>query len=76
MECIFTRVDGLRARQNNRIVFAGLASAMLFLAPAGANAGGFAVKEQSTAAQGNSFAGATAGAEDVTYMFFNPAVPT
>ncbi len=38
-----------------------------------AYAAGFALKEQSVAAQGNSFAGATAGAEDVTYMFFNPA---
>lgn len=38
-----------------------------------AYAAGFALKEQSAAAQGNAFAGATAGAEDVTYMFFNPA---
>lgn len=38
-----------------------------------AAAAGFALKEQSASAQGNSFAGATAGAEDVTYMFFNPA---
>ncbi|MEN8197745.1 MAG: outer membrane protein transport protein [Pseudomonadota bacterium] len=73
MEHIFTRTDSLRVGLNKRTVFAGLASALLFLAPAGANAGGFALKEQSTAAQGNSFAGATAGAEDVTYMFFNPA---
>ena len=73
MEHIFRRMDSLRARLNGGTVIAGLASALLFLAPAGANAGGFAVKEQSTAAQGNSFAGATAGAEDVTYMFFNPA---
>lgn len=39
----------------------------------GAQAAGFALKEQSTKAQGNAFAGATAGAEDVSYMFFNPA---
>lgn len=67
------RNDKPRARLNSGTVIAGLAAVLLFLAPAGANAGGFAVKEQSTAAQGNSFAGATAGAEDVTYMFFNPA---
>ena len=36
-------------------------------------AAGFALKEQSTTAQGNAFAGATAGADDVSYMFFNPA---
>lgn len=38
-----------------------------------AQAAGYALKEQSTRAQGNAFAGATAGAEDVSYMFFNPA---
>jgi long-chain fatty acid transport protein len=36
-------------------------------------AAGYALKEQSVTAQGNAFAGATAGAEDVSYMFFNPA---
>ena len=36
-------------------------------------AAGFALKEQSTTAQGNAFAGATAGVDDVSYMFFNPA---
>lgn len=73
MNHIFNRMDKLRARLNGATVIAGLTAPLLFLSPAGANAGGFAVKEQSTAAQGNSFAGATAGAEDVTYMFFNPA---
>ncbi len=34
---------------------------------------GFALKEQSASALGNAFAGATAAAEDVSYMFFNPA---
>lgn len=34
---------------------------------------GFAIKNQSSLAQGNAFAGATAGAEDISYMFFNPA---
>lgn len=42
--------------------------------PAGSlRAAGFALKEQSATAQGNAFAGATAGAEDISYMFFNPA---
>lgn len=36
-------------------------------------AAGFALKEQSAKAQGNAFAGATAGAESLSYMFFNPA---
>ena len=39
----------------------------------GAQAAGFALKEQSTTAQGTAFAGATASASDVSYMFFNPA---
>lgn len=34
---------------------------------------GFAIKEQSPAALGNAFAGATAEAADIGYMFFNPA---
>lgn len=37
------------------------------------HAAGFAIREQSSVAQGNAFAGATAGAEDISYMFFNPA---
>ena len=38
-----------------------------------AEASGFALREQSATALGNAFAGATAGADDLTYMFFNPA---
>jgi len=38
-----------------------------------AGAAGFAIKQQSAEAQGNAFAGATAGAENPSYMFFNPA---
>ena len=34
---------------------------------------GFAIREQSATALGNAFAGSTAGAEDLSYMFFNPA---
>lgn len=38
-----------------------------------AQASGYALREQSASAMGNAFAGATAGAEDLSYMFFNPA---
>jgi long-chain fatty acid transport protein len=49
----------------------GLAGVALAGAPAlGA---GFALKEQSSSALGNAFAGATAEAGDISYMFFNPA---
>ena len=36
-------------------------------------AAGFAIREQSGTAQTNAFAGATAAAKDISYMFFNPA---
>ena len=38
-----------------------------------ANASGFLLREQSVAGMGNAFAGASAGAEDASYAFFNPA---
>lgn len=38
-----------------------------------AQGSGYALREQSASAMGNAFAGATAGAEDPSYMFFNPA---
>ncbi|MEN8194958.1 MAG: outer membrane protein transport protein, partial [Pseudomonadota bacterium] len=64
--------SSLRARLLGVTALAGLCAAVAL--PAGdASAAGFAIKEQSAAAQGNSFAGATAGAEDISYMFFNPA---
>jgi long-chain fatty acid transport protein len=66
------RFSSLRTRLLGMTALAGLCAAVT-LPAADANAAGFALKEQSAAAQGNSFAGATAGAEDVTYMFFNPA---
>jgi long-chain fatty acid transport protein len=41
-----------------------------------AQAGGFAVREQSTRAQGESFAGAASGSGGLSSMFWNPAVIT
>jgi long-chain fatty acid transport protein len=38
-----------------------------------ASAAAFFLKEQGATGQGNAFAGATAGAEDITFMFWNPA---
>lgn len=38
-----------------------------------ANAAGFLLREQSVAGMGNAFAGATAGAADASYSFYNPA---
>ncbi|MEZ5865096.1 MAG: outer membrane protein transport protein [Geminicoccaceae bacterium] len=51
-----------------------MAALAALLAAGSAHGAGFAIKEQSATALGNAFAGATAGAEDLSYMFFNPAV--
>ena len=66
------RFSSLRTRLLGMTALAGLCAAVTLPAD-DANAAGFALKEQSAAAQGTSFAGATAGAEDISYMFFNPA---
>lgn len=50
-----------------------LTAASTVLLSANAMAAGFHLREQSTAAQGNAFAGATAGAEDNTYSYYNAA---
>jgi len=55
----------------NGFVLLMLCGAILWGARAQASA--FALREQSVTAQGNAFAGATAAAEDPSYMFFNPA---
>ena len=55
-----------------RWIFAGVA-AVLAASSGDVQAAGYALKEQSATAQGNAFAGATAGAEDPSYIFFNPA---
>ncbi len=56
-----------------RLLAAGLGCALVSLNINTVWASGFAIREQSSTAQGNAFAGATAGAEDISYMFFNPA---
>ncbi len=66
----FARVD---ARIFGTFIAAGAIATALFGYSGTAAASGFELKEQSAAALGNAFAGATAGAEDVTYMYFNPA---
>ncbi len=56
-----------------RLLAAGLSCALISFNVADARAAGFFIREQSSTAQGNAFAGATAGADDISYMFFNPA---
>lgn len=50
-----------------------LTALSLILASTNANAAGFHLREQSGAGLGNAFAGATAGAEDISYAYFNVA---
>ncbi len=45
----------------------------IMLTSANAQASGFFIREQSISGMGNAFAGATAGAEDISYSFWNPA---
>lgn len=47
--------------------------AAMLAASGDAAASGYAVREQSAVGQGSSFAGATARADDPSFMFFNPA---
>jgi len=65
--------SALRATLLRTSAVTALAAALGALPSSDAAAAGFALKEQSAKALGNAFAGATAGAEDVTYMYFNPA---
>ncbi len=68
------RARGWGARLFTTTALTGLAATVIATAlPGDTHAAGYAIKEQSGSAQGNSFAGATAGAEDISYMFFNPA---
>ncbi len=55
------------------VLLAVTATAVLGLAAGPAGAAGFQIREQSTAALGNAMAGASASAQDVTYMAYNPA---
>ena len=55
------------------VLFATSVAALACLTAASVSAGGFALRERSTHAQGASFSGSTAAAADVTYSLFNPA---
>jgi long-chain fatty acid transport protein len=58
------------------LVCAAIALPMLVFSTQGAQAAGFAIKEQSTSALGNAFAGAVTGIDDLSYSYFNPAMMT
>ncbi|MEQ9331381.1 outer membrane protein transport protein [Thalassobaculum sp.] len=63
-----------RRGRSGRILLIAMAGAW---APAlEAQASGYQLREQSATAQGNAFAGAAAGGDDMSAMFFNPASMT
>ncbi|ABS64699.1 membrane protein involved in aromatic hydrocarbon degradation [Parvibaculum lavamentivorans DS-1] len=49
---------------------------VLIIGATAAQAAGFAIREQSSAAQGTSFAGVSAGGDNVSSIFYNPATLT
>jgi long-chain fatty acid transport protein len=55
---------------------AGLSVAVLAAGLSGAQAGSFAIREQSASAQGEAFAGVAAGTGGLSSMFWNPATMT
>ncbi len=59
--------------RSQRILILGVVAGTGILLSGQARTAGFALKEQSATALGNAFAGATAAAEDPSFMFFNPA---
>ncbi len=59
-----------------KILFAGTAAAALLAGVASAQAGGFALREQSASGLGLGFAGVAAGTGGLSSMFWNPATMT
>jgi long-chain fatty acid transport protein len=64
------------SRFNRISTLAAVSLAALICAQGGAQAGGFAVREQSATAEGYSFAGAASGSGGLSSMFWNPATIT
>jgi long-chain fatty acid transport protein len=64
------------SRFNRISTLAAVSLAALISAQGGAQAGGFAIREQSATAQGYSFAGAASGSGGLSSMFWNPATIT
>ena len=64
------------SRLSRHLTLAAVSLAALVAAQGGAQAGAFAIREQSATAQGLSFAGAASGSGYLSSMFWNPAVIT
>ncbi|MFC4174269.1 OmpP1/FadL family transporter [Microvirga sp. GCM10011540] len=64
------------SRFNRSLTLAAVSLAALITAQGGAQAGAFALREQSASGQGLSFAGVAAGSGGVSSIFWNPAAIT
>lgn len=64
------------SRFHRSLTLAAVSLSALMAAQGGAEAGAFAVREQSATAQGYSFAGAASGSGGLSSMFWNPAAIT
>ncbi|MBL0404945.1 TonB-dependent receptor [Microvirga aerilata] len=64
------------SRLSRSLTLAAVSLAAIVVAQGGAQAGAFAIREQSASAQGYSFAGAASGSGNLSSMFWNPAVIT
>ncbi|WP_134499768.1 OmpP1/FadL family transporter [Microvirga pakistanensis] len=64
------------SRLHRSLSLAAVSLAALMAAQGGAQAGAFAIREQSATAQGYSFAGAASGSGGLSSMFWNPATIT
>ena len=74
---ILGTIEGFHMRsQFKNMLLAGVAGAVLVGSVSAASAGAFALREQSAAGQGASFAGAAAGGAGLGSMFWNPAIIT
>ncbi len=64
------------SRLSRSLTLAAVSLAAIIVSQGGAQAGAFAIREQSASAQGYSFAGVASGSGNLSSMFWNPAVIT
>jgi long-chain fatty acid transport protein len=73
---VFNAAGEATMASTRQLCLAGVALSALVAGTLAAQAGGFAIREQSAYFQGSSFAGAAAGGPSISSMFWNPSVMT
>ncbi len=66
----------MKIRPVGTMLAAAMPAVIVALASPAAWSAGFAIREQSTSAQGSAYAGVSAGGDDVSSIFYNPATMT